>query len=288
VITKFADAIERLSNLGGIPVMIVADAFYSVRGLISRLKKNGHVLVSRVAKNTVAHRIVSPNEKRSRGRPKIKGIKVKLDSLFEKFQDTATDYNDGKYLSVNLYWPSAQAVVRFVLVENTKGRAIYMSTKKDLDPLTIIQLYQARWSIETSFKSAVHTIGTYAYHFWMKAMKPIRRGQTKQYTHKETPEYRESIDKKMQAIHTYISLATISHGLMIHLGINKTSKVWKSFNGFLRTIRPNVDPSELIVKNALRAGFWNFVRAPDNDSAWVKFLMEKMNSEPVDIESMSA
>ena len=43
-------------------------------------------------------------------------------------------------------------------------------------PLEILELYGYRFKIELGFKQAVHVIGAYGYHFWMKGMKRVRRG----------------------------------------------------------------------------------------------------------------
>ena len=38
----------------------------------------------------------------------------------------------------------------------------------------VIRLYGVRFKIEVAFKQAVHTVGTFAYHFWMAAMMAPR------------------------------------------------------------------------------------------------------------------
>ena len=44
------------------------------------------------------------------------------------------------------------------------------------EALQVIELFGVRFKIEVSFKQAIHTVGAYAYHFWMQDMDPIRRG----------------------------------------------------------------------------------------------------------------
>ncbi|HTP30500.1 MAG TPA: hypothetical protein VMK12_33190 [Anaeromyxobacteraceae bacterium] len=46
-----------------------------------------------------------------------------------------------------------------------------------MDPFDIIHLYGIRFKIELSFKHALRVIGVFAYHFWMKRMKPFNRSR---------------------------------------------------------------------------------------------------------------
>lgn len=50
-----------------------------------------------------------------------------------------------------------------------------MCTDLSLCPIEIIRLCGLRFKIEYSFKQAVRQLGAFAYHFWMKEMKPLRR-----------------------------------------------------------------------------------------------------------------
>lgn len=135
VIHRFASLVEKITRDAGKQAIIVADAYYAVKTLISEARKSGFVLVSRVKHNCVAHYPAQQPRVRKRGRPAKKGAKVKLQSLFNKFDKIAVAYGDYNYYCVNLYWESASGLVRFVLVEHkTKGRAIYMTTKLDLQP----------------------------------------------------------------------------------------------------------------------------------------------------------
>ena len=47
--------------------------------------------------------------------------------------------------------------------------------------------------IEVSFKQAIHTLGTYAYHFWMAEMTPIRRRSGDQHLHRRSVKERHSL-----------------------------------------------------------------------------------------------
>src|SRR4030042_1039895 len=81
-----------------------------------------------------------------------------------------------RYRILDLLWKSVGRLVRFVLVIHpNRGRKIFLSTDLSLSGLQTIELYGVRFKIEVSFKQAIYTVGTYAYHFWMSAMTPRPR-----------------------------------------------------------------------------------------------------------------
>jgi len=276
VINRFAGLIEKITIDAGLQAIIVADAYYAVKTMISEAANIGFVLVSRVQHNCAAHYPALPPKEKKRGRPARKGERVKLKSFFQRFDKLATSYGDYRYYCINLYWESARGLVRFVLVEHkTKGRAIYLTTKLDLSPTTIIEIYATRWLIETGFKQAISVIGTFAYHFWMKEMEPIRRGVTKQYMHRKPDEYRNQISRKLKAFHAHIAFGCLVQGLALHLSLNFRSQVWASFNGWLRTFNKTQEPSELVVASALRSTLPIYLGAGKNIATWAKFMLEK-------------
>jgi hypothetical protein len=279
VIHRFTGLIDKITTDAERQGIIVADAYYAVKTMISEAAKIGCVLVSRVQHNCAAYYPALPPKIKKRGRPAKKGAKVKLKSLFKNFDKIAISYGDYSYYCINLYWESARGIVRFVLVEHkTKGRAIYLTTKIDLNPTTIIEIYATRWLIETGFKQAISVIGTFAYHFWMKQMEPIRRGVTKQYMHRKPEEYRSLISRKLKAIHTHIAFGCIVQGLALHLSLNFHCQVWTSFNGWLRTFNKTQEPSELVVANALRSTLPIYLGAGKNIADWAKFMLRKIDS----------
>jgi len=276
VINRFAGLVDKITGDACLQAIIVADAYYAVKSMISDIAEIGCILVTRVQHNCAAYYPAVEPKIRKRGRPAKKGEKVKLKSFFKRFDKIATAYADYRYYCINLYWESAQGLVRFVVVEHkTKGRAIYLSTKLDLDPTIIIRIYATRWLIETGFKQAISVIGTFAYHFWMKEMAPIRRGVTKQYLHRQSAEYRRQVKRKLKAFHAHIAFGCIAQGLALHLSINFRDQVWSSFNGWLRTFNKSQEPSELVVANALKSTLPIYLGAQENTADWAKFMLQK-------------
>ena len=92
-----------------------------------------------------------------------------------------------------------------------------MSTNFALTALEIIELYGLRFKIEVSFKQAIHTVGTYLYHFWMSGMKPLRRKSGNQHLHRESPEYRQAVRRKLDAYHRFIQTGVVAQGIMERL-----------------------------------------------------------------------
>ena len=280
LLDKLVTLLLSITGVWNRKVILVADAYYGSGKLILSLLSKDHQLVTRAKSNAVAYLQVPPPLRRQRGRPKIYGAKVRLKDLAK--EDAA--FTDGpspvygehnvtlRYRCLDLMWRPAGRVVRFVIVRHPhRGTIFLLSTDLTLAPLEILQLYGYRFRIELGFRQAVHVLGAYGYHFWMKGMKPLRRGDGDQYLHRTTDAYRAAIRRKLAAYHAYIQLGCIAQGLLQHLAINHTAEVWHCFRSWLRTMNPSLPPSELVVANALRTGLPELFSSPEMDPTLAKF-----------------
>ena len=251
LLDKLVTLLLSLTGVWNRKVILVADAYYGSGKLILALLGKGHQLVTRAKSNAVAYLQVPEPQRRQRGRPRIYGAKVCLKDLA---QDDAA-FTDGpspvygehnvtlRYRCLDLMWRPVGRVVRFVIVRHPhRGTIFLLSTDLTLAPLEIIQLYGYRFRIELGFRQAVHVLGAYGYHFWMKGMKPLRRGDGDQYLHRTSDAYRTAIRRKLAAYHAYVQLGCIAQGLLQHLSLNHTAEVWCCFRRWLRTMNPSLPP----------------------------------------------
>jgi hypothetical protein len=180
-----------------------------------------------------------------------------------------------RYFIVDLRWRPVGKIVRFVFVEHpTRGRIVLMTTDTSLDALDVITIYGHRFKIEVSFKQALHTVGSYAYHFWMMDMKPSSRKSGNQYVHKESEDYRRLVLRKMDAYHRYVQLSCIAQGLLQHLSLNFRTLVWDYFGSWLRTMKPSAPPSEAVVRESLRSSLPEYLASIDDDHELKKFIVD--------------
>ena len=185
-----------------------------------------------------------------------------------------------RYCTLQLLWRPLGRVVQFVLVEHPKrGRIILLCTDLELDPLTVIQLYGLRFKIEVSFRQAIYTVGTYAYHFWMRDMTPIKRGGGNQYLHRKCQNYRLAVRRKIAAYHRHIQLGLIVQGLLQYLAVCFPKLVWKDFGSWLRTMNPQREPSEMVVAMALRNRLPDFLANTPEEHFFKKFLLDKFDPD---------
>jgi len=250
-----------LTEIWSRPVILVADAYYASRKVICPLLDRGHHLVTRAKTNAVAYWPAPQPKVRKRGRPRLYGKKVRLKDLAAEIQEFVTApspvYGETdvqiRYRYVDLLWRPVGRLVRFVIVHHPKRGTIYlMTTKMDLNPLDVILLYGHRFKIETGFRQAIHVLGSYAYHFWMKGMVPIARRSKGQDLQGKTKKYNQQIWRKMKAYHLYVQLGCIAQGLMLLLAVQHGTTVWYHFRSWLRTMDPARPPSELVVAYVLR------------------------------------
>jgi hypothetical protein len=288
LLDKLAALFLSISHVLDEPVILIADAYYASKKVIRPLIKKGHHLVARIRSNSVGWYPAPKLEKRKRGRPRFYGEKVRLRDFWSKLDRFVTDrspvYGEVNvmlsYCSVDLLWRPIGKLVRFVLVHHPlRGRMILMTTDCSIDPLRVIALYGYRFKIEVSFKQAIHTLGTYAYHFWMKAMTPISRRSGNQYLHMKTDEYRRLVRRKMDAYHRYVQLGCIAQGLLQHLSLNYRKKVWAHFNSWLRTMNPSQPPSEAVVAQALRSSLPEFLLSVPDTHELKKFIVQNIDFE---------
>jgi hypothetical protein len=270
------------------PCYFVADAYYAARKIVIGLLKDNNHLVTRVKSNAVAYTAHQQRGPRKRGRPRVYGRKLKLSSLLDDpkgFEQAKSPvYGERKvvihYKVRDLLWRPAGRLVRFVaVIHPTRGACLLMCTDTSLAAIEIIRLYGLRFKIEHSFKQAVRLIGAFSYHFWMSDMKPLRRRGGNQHLHRTSPEYRDAIRRKLHAYHVFIHAAVVCQGLLQYLAAAFPQRVWACFGSWLRTIRPGIPPSELVVANALRQSMPEFLSHAAPGDSFAKFLNQRRDTD---------
>ena len=279
------------------PYYFIADAYYAAGKIVRGLLAQSNHLITRVRSNAVAfmpYRHHGPNK---RGRPRIYGRKVKLKSLLNDshaFESVPSPVYGERNVTIHyrvcdLLWRPAGQLVRFVAVRHpSRGACLLMCTDLSLSGIEIIRLYGLRFKIELSFKQAVRLIGSFAYHFWMKDMKPLKRRNGNQHLHRESLKYREDVKRKIHAYHVFMQAGVVAQGLLQYLAVVFPELVWNSFGSWLRTIRPGIPPSELVVANALRNTLPEFLLNSAATNFLAKFITERQDPDRMQMFRLAA
>lgn len=232
--------------------------------------------------------ITAPSARsKGRGRRKTYGDKTKLKSWFAYDRDftkapSPVYVEKGvtlRFYSIKLFWRQLGRVVRFVWIDHpTRGQMVLLSTDLTLEPMENLRLHGWRFKIEVSFKQAIHTPGTYAYHFWMQDMTPIQRGDGNQHLHRRSETYRQNVRRKIGAYERHIQLGIIAQALLQYLALNFRMLTWSNLHTYMRTATTQKPPSEWVTSQALRHTWPEFLRSNSQYPTLKKFLASKINS----------
>ena len=263
--------------------------------IIGGLLDGGGHLMSRMKKNACAYAVPKGPGRPGRGRPKRYGTKILLRDLFTGPLAAMPSpiYDDRnvtlKFACHDLLWRPAGRLVRFVAVLHPqRGKILLLCTDLNLPPGEIIRLYALRFKIEVSFKQALHSIGTWAYHFWMRPMTPLRRFQGDQYLHHKRESYRKAVRRKLDAYHRHIQIGLVAQGLLQCLAASHPVLIWRHFGSWLRTVRSPNCPSEFVVACALRHCLPDFLAASPKASSFELFLRERIDLERIEGTCLAA
>jgi len=268
---------------------LVVDKYYCSGRLMKQLvAKNIHI-ITMMKKNAIAYYPLEVSDSsKGRGRPKKYGHSVKLFTLFEgglEFINSTMPENPKiviEYAVKELLWKPLGSTVKFVFVRHpNKGNAITMTTDLSINPLELVFCYSLRFKVEVLFKQAVHQLGTFMYRFWLKAMVPTKRGQRKDKQLQFAPAaFKEKVKKKVNVYHLFIQLGCIAQGLVQYLSLHHDKAVWNSFGTWLRTIRDNTLPSEMVVCVAMKNTYFYFLHDDKESTIFKKFLRKRTGYDP--------
>src|SRR5450755_392669 len=250
------------------PFYFVGDAYYAAGKMAEGLLEQGNHLITRVRSNAVAFEPHVAQGPTKRGRPRLYGQKIALKALLNAStglqQMPSTVYGEQdvilSYVVRDLMWRPTGRLARFVAATHpSRGSCLLMSTDTTLSATDIIRLYGLRFKIEHTFKQAVRSIGTFAYHFWMKDMRPLRRRSGNQHLHHESQKYRDGVKRKIHAYHVFMQAGVISQGLLQYLAAVAPTQVWHSFGSALRHTLP-----EFLLNNREQASIAKFIGENQN------------------------
>jgi hypothetical protein len=85
--------------------------------------------------------------------------------------------------------------------------------------------------------------------------------------------------RKIHAYHVFIQAGIIAKGLLHYLSVEFPTLVWESFGSWLRTIRPGIPPSELIVGHVMRETISDFLVNCAKSNSLAKFIVERQDTD---------
>lgn len=269
--TRIVTVAGRLAQDMNAPAYLVLDAFFSVGPVFQTAEKfdgNLHIL-TRAKKNIVAYLPPVEPEKPRRGRKRKYGKKLKLAEVFDKqagaFKTTETEVygkkEKARHLTLDLIWKPTKSLIRFFMIETSRGRIILMTSDMGMTPMIALDLYCHRVSIETLFDSLKNILGAMGYHFWSQYLPPSSRRPSKKKTTTKKSSKPAKTRNTLEAIEKFLHVHMIVIGALQLLARERPHQIHASANCWLRTPcgkSPSPFVARVAVADAIRANLCGF------------------------------
>lgn len=258
--TRLVNVAAAIGSRWGLPIFLVLDAFFAVGPVFAAAAASQGALhiLTRAKKNVVAYQQPPPPRPHRKGRRRVYGRKLKLMKLFDArpgdfLSAEAVVYQKKetvRYLVLDLIWKPVKGLVRFILIETSRGRIILMSSDLMLEPLLALSLYTARVRIESLFASVKNLLGGLAYHFWSKYLAPVSR-RPRRGSHPAPVSSRpDRTANTLAAIEKFMALHMIVLGALQLMAATFGNAVREHARCWLRTPSGAV-PSDFVSRTAL-------------------------------------
>ena len=271
------------------PFYFVADAYYTAHKIVAGLLQQNNHVITRMKSNAVAYTAYQQRGPRKRSRPRVYGSKIKLSSLLQASSDfqpaPSPVYGENKviiqYRVRDLLWRPAGRLVRFVaVIHPARGACLLMCTDTSLDAIDIIR------SLRPALQDRAHLQAGSAPDRFLhlpfldvqhEAAAPQQRQSASPSCLARVPG--TDVKRRSCAYHVFVQAGIICQGLLQYLAVAHPQRlVWNSFGSWLRTIRPGIPPSELVVAIALRQSLPEFLLNTPQSSIFAKFVTERQDS----------
>ena len=264
--TQIVHMAQQVAMAMGSSAYLVLDAYFAVGPVFlaaaENVKQAGQLIhiLTRAKKNVVAYHKPPPRKKRKKGRPRKYGQKLHLAKLFDsksksyKFQTgQATLYGQREtigYLTLDLLWKPVKGMLRFILVETSRGRLVLMTSDLNLDPIAAVHLYCRRVTIETMFDTLKNTLGAMGYHFWSQYLSEASRRPTKNKDQDQSSSNPTQTGNTLAAIEKFVNVQLLVLGMLQLIAKKFSAQVKAKARCWLRTVTTNT-PSEFVTRTAL-------------------------------------
>ncbi len=151
---------------------------------------------------------------------------------------------------IAILWKPAKGMIRFILVESSRGRIIIMTSDLNLNPVIAAELYCRRVTIETMFDTLKNILGGFTYHFWSRYLSPVSKKPKKNKDVKQRFSDPAKTMNTFRAIEKFVNVQLLILGMLQLIATCYPDKVKKKAQCWLRTYSSNT-PSEFVSKMAL-------------------------------------